>query len=605
MHNDKNGINGGSATSNINNNNYGNDHDKSSTTNSGSNDKKKQSNNVDDSTVKDSTKEGSYDSSTMKDGGSGPALEDGPIDSTIDKSNKNNNKLNNKPSVSKSIGGDVGNRDVKYDSGGSISNNNNSSNNASCLEFWLADTMKHSWVTTNGVSTEYFITDAYGSRLYDFGSYCLASSSEKEMCAVCLFDGNYLWRVSGVYNQSNNGVAWEFCDTRGGSGMELYFTIENGNCIPGEIIMMNHAVYDEITTLSTDISTMRNEISTYKSNVELQGTMLLSGVEEHVLSPKEMLLLQHIILQECVESLSTVDRLNRRGSIDPNDVIIRQLQQNEPVDESVVSEHRDRLLLLSHTIANDAIVDNIKGKDDEKESISEKDESITTTLDSYKYSSYVFIGFQVRFSAEEYGYSADKDNEIRNLEQHFNNHFSKSLESGVLLSKVKYAAKKRHLPQFTNLHSITIRHFHAIVLRQKENIQFGFFDIKFSFLVVFVIMLSGLFLINLLRRYNGYQLNQKNKNYSHSKSPTNNHGEEDQWTNKLRQPFMSFIDADVNNESDEILSSKNTLIDTKNNYVKKFTPIQTLPLASIHTYFNTNNISSSNENSDDRHSINL
>jgi len=89
------------------------------------------------------------------------------------------------------------------------------------------------WYNSSLVSTSYTISDATRINLLIQGTLC--GSYQAMKCVESLSDGHYIFRVTGSTDYRDSENAWEFCGVRGSNQQELSFSLDNGNCVAGEL----------------------------------------------------------------------------------------------------------------------------------------------------------------------------------------------------------------------------------------------------------------------------------------------------------------------------------------------------------------------------------
>lgn len=115
------------------------------------------------------------------------------------------------------------------------------------------------WFNENHYGTNFYISDTNGRRLYHTGTMC--EDVMEFQCWAGVKDGEYILRVSGDLNDNSGDHYWEYCGRRGGAQEQLYFRVEEGECIP--LAQMSKAQYC-------------NDV--LDESVMLMGEMVLLGV---------------------------------------------------------------------------------------------------------------------------------------------------------------------------------------------------------------------------------------------------------------------------------------------------------------------------------------
>jgi hypothetical protein len=163
-----------------------------------------------------------------------------------------------------------------------------------CLSFSLGripGSSDKSWYRSEGVDTEYFISDVYGEVVMADDRMC-DSSLYRQQCVVCLLDGEYIWRVmDALIPGTSSGVIWQFCDQYGGMQTQLEFQVEDGKCNPG--------------SMRRSLEICEDNMNDCHPMYMLQGVLQLQGLDTMELTDDDVEALQDTITLELNEAIGT------------------------------------------------------------------------------------------------------------------------------------------------------------------------------------------------------------------------------------------------------------------------------------------------------------
>mmetsp|Transcript_22391 Transcript_22391/g.23062 ORF Transcript_22391/g.23062 Transcript_22391/m.23062 type:complete len:599 (+) Transcript_22391:208-2004(+) len=97
------------------------------------------------------------------------------------------------------------------------------------------------WWFNDYLGISWYLADSTRTKLFHTGSLCNGTSG---FCNLCLADGDYTLRVSGL---KSTFLSWDFCGVRGSYGEELVFEVQDNKCYPIALLDLANSSSQVIT----------------------------------------------------------------------------------------------------------------------------------------------------------------------------------------------------------------------------------------------------------------------------------------------------------------------------------------------------------------------
>lgn len=97
------------------------------------------------------------------------------------------------------------------------------------------------WWFNDYLGISWYIADSTRTKLFHTGTLCNGTNG---FCDLCLADGDYTLRVSGL---KSTFLSWEFCGVRGSYGEELIFEVQDNQCYPIALLDLTNSSSQVIT----------------------------------------------------------------------------------------------------------------------------------------------------------------------------------------------------------------------------------------------------------------------------------------------------------------------------------------------------------------------
>jgi hypothetical protein len=265
------------------------------------------------------------------------------------------------------------------------------------------------WFYSNGLGTNYQITDTDGLIVYYMGTICQDAALNKNSggkCNINLTPGCYIFRVDGAFDPDIEQISWNFCGTKGGAQTQLNFCIDdNMQCKATSVQTAEELCSDMISDLSSTVLSM-------------SGTFHLGGMKVAELTKKDTLAIRNALTKEFTDAS---DSTNNKGVVE---VSALSWTRVDPMVFEISSKRR-----LDYT-------------------------GFTTS-----------VSFEVNLLAEKFGVKTNDEAGLNKLHHHMNNYLSRSMSSGIFAKKVVDAARS---VQSKNLESINFARLGSIKVAHKK-----------------------------------------------------------------------------------------------------------------------------------------